>query len=79
MKLAFRFASRSPVPHSEYPLRDVQISPVAPSIFAAARTKAALNGAAALPLSPLLQELRGEGLAFHGHADTCSAGQGPRG
>ena len=61
MQLASRFASRSPVLRSEYPLSDDQIRAVAPSIFADAPHESRSQRYSYIPTATVLQELRGEG------------------
>lgn len=61
MQLASRFASRSPVLRSEYPLSDDQIRAVAPSIFADAPHESRSQRYSYIPTVTVLQELRGEG------------------
>lgn len=61
MQLASRFASRSPVLRSEYPLSDDQIRAVAPSIFADAPHESRSERYSYIPTATVLQELRGEG------------------
>lgn len=61
MQLASRFASRSPVLRSDYPLSDDQIRAVAPSIFADAPHKSRSERYSYIPTATVLQELRGEG------------------
>lgn len=61
MQLATRFASRSPVLRSDYPLSDDQIRAVAPSIFADAPHESRSERYSYIPTATVLQELRGEG------------------
>jgi hypothetical protein len=61
MQLASRFASRSPVLRSDYPLSDDQIRAVAPSIFADAPHESRSERYSYIPTATVLQELRGEG------------------
>jgi len=63
MQLASRFASRSPVLRSDYPLSDDQIRRVAPSIFADAphESRSERYRYSYIPTATVLQELRGEG------------------
>ncbi|WP_321854391.1 DUF932 domain-containing protein [Paraburkholderia tropica] len=61
MQLASRFASRSPVLRSTYPLSDNQIRAVAPSIFADAPHESRSERYSYIPTATVLQELRGEG------------------
>lgn len=61
MQLASRFASRSPILRSEYPLSDDQICAVAPSIFADAPHESRSERYSYIPTATVLQELRGEG------------------
>ena len=59
--LASRFASRSPVLRSDYPLTDDQIHRVAPSIFAEAPHESRSQRYAYIPTATVLTELRKEG------------------
>ncbi|ARA74743.1 hypothetical protein B5S52_02085 [Pectobacterium brasiliense] len=59
--LASRFASRSPVLRSDYPLSDDQIHRVAPSIFADAPHESRSQRYAYIPTATVLTELRKEG------------------
>lgn len=61
MHLASRFASRSPVLRSEYPLSDDQIRSVAPSIFAQAPHGSRSDRYSYIPTVTVLDKLRGEG------------------
>ncbi|HDR9796808.1 TPA: DUF945 domain-containing protein [Burkholderia cenocepacia] len=61
MQLASRFASRSPVLRSDYPLSDDQIRAVAPSIFADAPHESRSERYSYIPTATVLQKLRGEG------------------
>ena len=61
MQLASRFASRSPVLRSDYPLSDDQIRTVAPSIFADAPHESRSQRYAYIPTATVLTELRKEG------------------
>ncbi|MGX9509309.1 DUF932 domain-containing protein [Pseudomonas aeruginosa] len=61
MQLASRFASRSPVLRSDYPLSDDQIRAVAPSIFADAPHESRSERYAYIPTAAVLAELRKEG------------------
>ncbi|MGY2488384.1 DUF932 domain-containing protein [Cupriavidus sp. CP313] len=61
MQLASRFASRSPVLRSEYPLSDEQIRSVVPSIFAEAPHGSRSQRYRYIPTVTVLDELRGEG------------------
>ncbi len=61
MQLASRFASRSPVLRSDYPLSDDQIRTVAPSIFADAPHQSRSERYSYVPTATVLEELRGEG------------------
>ncbi|WP_133648523.1 DUF932 domain-containing protein [Paraburkholderia flava] len=61
MQLASRFASRSPVLRSDYPLSNDQIRAVAPSIFADAPHESRSERYSYIPTATVLQELRGEG------------------
>ncbi|HCI5735519.1 TPA: DUF945 domain-containing protein [Klebsiella variicola subsp. variicola] len=61
MQLASRFASRSPVLRSNYPLSDDQIHRVAPSIFADAPHESRSERYAYIPTAAVLTELRKEG------------------
>ncbi len=61
MQLASRFASRSPVLRSDYPLSDDQIRTVAPSIFADAPHESRSQRYAYIPTATVLAELRKEG------------------
>ncbi|WP_121334310.1 DUF932 domain-containing protein [Pseudomonas aeruginosa] len=61
MQLASRFASRSPVLRSDYPLSDDQIHRVAPSIFADAPHESRSQRYAYIPTATVLTELRKEG------------------
>lgn len=61
MQLSARFASRSPVLRSEFPLSDDQIRNVAPSIFADAPHDSRSQRYAYIPTSAVLDKLRGEG------------------
>lgn len=60
-RFASRFASRSPVLRSDYPLSDDQIRAVAPSIFADAPHESRSQRYSYIPTATVLQELRGEG------------------
>ncbi len=59
--LASRFASRSPVLRSDFPLSDDQIHRVAPSIFAEAPHESRSQRYAYIPTATVLTELRKEG------------------
>ena len=59
--LASRFASRSPVLRSDYPLSDDQIRRVAPSIFADAPHESRSERYSYIPTAAVLTELRKEG------------------
>ncbi|MGH8159774.1 MAG: DUF932 domain-containing protein [Rhodanobacter sp.] len=61
MQLASRFASRSPVLRSDYPLSDDQIRAVAPSIFADAPHESRSQRYSYIPTATVLAELRKEG------------------
>ncbi|MHA7685500.1 DUF932 domain-containing protein [Cupriavidus sp. PET2-C1] len=61
MQLASRFASRSPVLRSEFPLSDDQIRSVAPSIFAEAPHGSRSERYSYIPTVTVLDELRCEG------------------
>ncbi len=69
MQLASRFASRSPVLRSEYPLSDDQIRSVVPSIFAEAPHGSRSQRYSYIPTVTVLDELRGEG--FQPFMATC--------
>jgi len=61
MQLASRFASRSPVLRSEFPLSDDQIRTVVPSIFADAPHESRSERYSYIPTAAVLTELRKEG------------------
>lgn len=62
MQLASRFAFRSPMLCSEYPLSDDQIRAMAPSIYADAPHESRLQRYAYIPTAAVSTELRDEGL-----------------